>query len=124
MRPKRINIEEEIKNLGYKVVYVPHEAIKDYNACYNVEYKGKAIRPPAGEKLRIPLNEIWISEKFREYEEYILYHELREIEYRAVGYDGKTAHTMAEEDEVLLWKNDQKWKKMNAEMGVGREHLL
>jgi len=40
------------------VVYVPQEAIRDYNACYRVIYKGKLIHPPAAERLGIPINEI------------------------------------------------------------------
>ena len=50
------------------------------------------IRPPAAEKLGIPLNEIWISEKWKKYERYILYHELQEIKYRAMGYGKEEAH--------------------------------
>ena len=59
---------EEIKNLGYRVVYVPHEVIKDYNACYNVIYDGKNIKPNAADVMGIPLNEIWISERWKKYE--------------------------------------------------------
>ena len=57
-----MSIYDEIQKRNYKVVYVPHEIIKDYNACYNVIYDEKIIRPPAAEELGIPLNEIWISE--------------------------------------------------------------
>ncbi len=84
---------EAIK-LGYKVEYVPHEVIKDYNACYNVIYKGKHIKPPTADKLGIPLNEIWISEKWKKYEKYILYCELAEIKFRAQGYNVEEAHIL------------------------------
>lgn len=56
--PKKSGIKEEIRKHGYKIMYVTHRVIKDYNACYNVEYKGKTIRPLAAGKLGIPLNEI------------------------------------------------------------------
>jgi len=73
-----MSIYDEIQKRNYKVVYVSHEIIKDYNACYNVIYDEKIIRPPAAKKLGIPLNEIWISEKWKKYERYILYHKLQE----------------------------------------------
>jgi competence protein ComEA len=75
----KLNFKKEIKKLSYKVVYVPHKVVKDHIACYNVKYKGKLIRPPVAKKLRIPLNEIWISKKFQGYEKFILFHELKEI---------------------------------------------
>ena len=124
MKEKRTNIRKKIESHGYKVVYVSHEIIKDYNACYNVIYDGKIACPNAGRMLGIPINEIWISKKWQPYEEFILYHELQEIKYRAQGHDGKTAHEMAEQDELRLWKDDSKWKRMNREWGIGREHLF
>ena len=81
-----MNPIDNAKKLGYRVVYVPHEIIKDYNACYRVEYDGKIIYPPAADKLGIPLNEIWISEIWRPYEKYVLFHELQEIKHRAEGF--------------------------------------
>jgi competence protein ComEA len=104
----------EIKKLGYRVVYVPHRVVKEHIACYNVSYKGKTIYPPVCKKMRIPINEIWVSRKFKRYEKFILFHELKEIKYRARGYDRKSAHKMARRDEILLWKNNIKWKKLNS----------
>jgi len=105
-----------IKKLSYKVVYVPHKVVGEHIACYNVRYKGKLIRPPVAIKLHIPLNEIWISKKFKKYEKFILFHEMKEIKYRSEGYKRKVAHKMARRDEVMLWKYNPKWKKLNAEV--------
>ena len=55
--------EEGYREAGWKVKYVPHELIEDYNACYRVVYKGKVASPPAADRLAIPLNEIWVSER-------------------------------------------------------------
>jgi len=112
----KANVKNEIKRLSYKIVYVSHKVVKNHIACYNVRYKGKLIRPPVAIKLRIPLNEIWISKKFQKYEKFILFHELKEIKYREKGYDRKTAHKMAREDDLLAWKNNPKWKKLNTEV--------
>ena len=114
----RLETYEEIAKRNYKVVYVPHEKIKDFNACYNVIWEGKHVRPPAAEKLRIPLNEIWISEKWRKYEEYVLYHELQEIKYRAIGYDKDEAHVLAAMDCISRWRNDAKWREMIVEIHI------
>jgi len=51
--------EETLKLLtkhGYKVRYVPHKVIEDYNATYNVLFENKHITTNAAEKLNIPLN--------------------------------------------------------------------
>jgi hypothetical protein len=64
---------------AYKVRYVPHEVIEDYNATYNVIFENKHITTNAAKKLNIPLNEIWISEMWQHYETYIVFHELRDI---------------------------------------------
>lgn len=106
-----MSIKEEIRKLGWRIRYVPHEVIEDYNACYRVEYKGKVISPPAADKLGIPLNTIWLSELLKEYEEYVLFHELREILYRYQGYNVEEAHIRARIDEALRFCNDQKWIK-------------
>ncbi len=118
-----MNPQEEAKELGFNVVFVPHKTIKDYNACYHVIYKGKKIRPRPALKLKIPLNEIWISEKFREYKKFILFHELQEIKYRRKGLKKSVAHKKALEDEISLWKDNPEWKRMNEKVGVGRKHL-
>jgi len=113
-----IDPRNEVMKLGYKIVYVPHEVIRDYNACYNVIYNGKNVKPPAADKLGIQLNEIWISEKWRKYEKYILYHELTEIKYRAMGYNVEEAHILAEMECIKLWRNDPLWREMVVEMHI------
>ncbi len=113
-----MNPREEAKKLGYKIKYVPHDIIKDYNACYNVVYRGSVIKPSAADKLGIPLNEIWISEKWRRYEKYILYHELAEIRYRALGFSGEEAHILAEFECIKLWKSDPVWREMVVELHI------
>jgi len=104
------------KRLGYVVRYVPHRVIADYNATYNVEYKGHHIITGAAKSLRIPLNEIWISETWRPYETYILFHELREIHYREKGSDPKNAHGKAVQDQLKMWKDDADFWRMVAEI--------
>lgn len=106
----------QAKKLGYIVRYVPHEVIADYNATYNVEYKGRHIITNASKKLRIPLNEIWISEMWRPYEKYILFHELREIHYRGEGLNPKNAHEKAIEDQLERWKDDPEFRRMVTEI--------
>ena len=114
---------EHLEVRGWSLVYVPHEEIADYNACYRVEYDGELIYPPAADRLEIPENEIWISERWRPYERFVLYHELREIEARAAGLSVEEAHEQAERAELALWRHNPLWKRMNREFGVGREHL-
>jgi len=106
----------QAKRLGYIVRYVPHEVIADYNATYNVEYEGQHIITEAAKKLRIPLNEIWISEMWRPYEEYILFHEMREIHYRRKGLKPKDAHEKAIEDTPERWKDNAEFRRMVAEI--------
>lgn len=118
------NIKEEIEELGYKVVYVPHDVIKDYNACYRVMYRGKLIYPPAADRLDIPLNEIWISEKWKEFEHYILFHELKEIEYRANGYTVEQAHELAVKVEDKKFKGDPKYERLKREINVASKKTL
>jgi competence protein ComEA len=112
------DLRYEIKKLGYKIKYVPHEVMKDHNACYNVIYKGMIIKPPVANKLGIPINEIWISEKWRKYEEYILYHELAEIKYRFSGYNVEEAHILAEYECIKKWKYDAVWREMVVELHI------
>lgn len=90
--------EETIKMLkehAYRIRYVPHEIIEDYNATYNVLFQNKPVTTNAAKELNIPLNEIWISEMWRSYEKYIVFHELREIYYRANGFSREEAHEKA-----------------------------
>jgi len=116
-RPKP---REEIKSLGYDVIYRDHEEVAEHMAFYKVEYNGKMIAPPIVEKYDISLNEIWLSEKFKPYEKYVLHHELTEIKYRAEGSGVREAHLQAEEDEKI-WEGDQKWEELRREINlVGR----
>ncbi len=105
------NLRKELEKLGWRVRYVPHDVIEDHNACYRVMYRGKVIYPPAADRLGIPLNEIWLSEKLWEYEEYVLFHELREIQYRYRGYGVREAHLRARIDEALRFCSDPKWMR-------------
>ncbi|MBU4190489.1 MAG: hypothetical protein KJ886_05835 [Candidatus Thermoplasmatota archaeon] len=121
--PTPENIHEYLKKFGLKIRYKPHSLLKEYNAYFMVKILGRKIDTNAGKKLSIPENEIWISEKFKDFEKYILFHELVEIYYRFIGYDWKKAHEMAVEKEIKYFSNDPKWRKMNKVMGIGREHL-
>jgi len=106
----------DAKRLGYIVRYVPHKVIADYNATYNVEYKGQHIITGASKRLGIPLNEIWISEFWKPYEEYILFHELREIHHRRNGLTPKKAHQKAIEDTPEQWKKNSEFQRMVTEI--------
>jgi len=106
----------QVERLGYRVKYVPHRVIADYNATYNVMYRGQHVITGAARKLKIPLNEIWISEMWRPYEKYILHHEIHEIRYRAEGLRPESAHKKTSEDEFAKWKNDALWQKMVKEI--------
>lgn len=119
-----MNPIDNAKKLGYRVVYVPHEIIKDYNACYRVEYDGKIIYPPAADKLGIPLNEIWISEIWRPYEKYVLFHELQEIKHRAEGLDVEQAHNEASKDEIRVFKGDPIWERLKREINIAPKEIL
>ncbi len=115
---------EEIETLGYDVIYKPHEEVADHMAFYKVEYEGEIIAPPIVEKYNISLNEIWLSEKFKPYEKYVLCHELQEIKYRAKGHGVKEAHLQAKKDEKI-WKGDPKWEELRREINlVGRKLFL
>ncbi|MFQ5871927.1 MAG: hypothetical protein ACE5IB_07200 [Candidatus Geothermarchaeales archaeon] len=69
-----MDAKSRIQRLGWRVKYVPHDIIEDYNATYNVEYEGQHIVTGAAKELGIPLNEIWISERWKPYKKYLLYH--------------------------------------------------
>lgn len=114
---------KEAERLGFDIVYIEPKEIEKYNACYRVEYKGQKIYPPAADKLGIPMNEIWISEKLKDFEKYILYHELREIKYRAKGFDVKTAHKRAVKDEEIF-AGDPMWEKMRTEINIASKKIL
>lgn len=114
---------KEAKRLGFKIVYIEPAKIEKYNACYRVKYKGQKIYPPAADKLGIPMNEIWISEKLKDFEKYILYHELREIKYRAEGFDVKTAHKRAVKDEKIF-EGDPMWERRRREINIAPKKIL
>ncbi len=114
---------EKVDRLGYKILYKPHEEIAEHMAFYKVEYKGKVIAPPIVEKYDISLNEIWLSEKFKPYEKFVLYHELQEIKYRAKGYGVKESHHKASKDEKI-WKGDPKWEELRREINLVNRDLL
>jgi len=120
MKTAKKNLLEEtekfLSNHAYRIVYVPHEVIEDYNATYNVICEGKPITTNAAKQLDIPLNEIWISEKWKPYAKYIIFHELREIYYRAKGFERDDAHEKAIEDQLALWRNDRLFLKMVRDM--------
>ncbi len=117
------NPKEEAERLGFDVVYVPYEKIEDYNACYRVRYRGEEIYPPAADRLGIPMNEIWLSEKLKEFEKYILYHELREIKYRYAGHSVEKAHEKAVEDEKVF-EGDPEWEKLSLEINMASPEKL
>jgi len=108
--------EKLLSNYAYKIVYVPHEVIEDYNATYNVMCEDKLITTNAAKELDIPLNDIWISEKWKPYAKYIIFHELREIYYRAKGFERDNAHEKAIEDQLTLWKDEALFLKMVRDM--------
>jgi len=105
-----------LSKYAYKVCYVPHKIIEDYNATYNVICENKHIITGAAKELGIPLNEIWISEIWRPYEKYILFHELREIYYRAKGIGRDEAHEKSLQDGFVLWENDPLLQKLIKEV--------
>ena len=120
MKSVKRNLLEETMDMlarySYKVHYVPHKIIEDYNATYNVICENKHITTGAAKELGIPLNEIWISEMWRPYEKYILFHELREIYYRAKGISRDEAHEKAIQDGFALWENDPLLQKLIKEV--------
>jgi competence protein ComEA len=95
---------------------LPHSVIEDYNATYNVTCRGKHMTNNAAEALKIPLGEIWISELWRPYEKFILFHELREISCRADGLGRDEAHEQAVKDGLPLWQDNSLWQRMVREI--------
>jgi competence protein ComEA len=115
MKSAKKNLLEETTKLldrhSYKVHYVPHKIIEAYNATYNVIFENKHVTTNAAGKLGIPLNEIWISEMWKPYKAYIIFHELREIYYRIKGFSRDEAHEKAAQDGLSLWDKDSLWEK-------------
>ncbi len=102
-------LKDFIEKMGWKIRYVPREVIGDYNACYRVSYNGIMVNPPAADQLGIPLGEIWLLEDLRAYEDYVLFHEIREIIHRYEGLGVEEAHLMARVDEALRFCGDPVW---------------
>ncbi len=116
---KRGLFEETMKILAehaYKIRYVPHEIIEDYNATYNVVFRGKIYYNKCCQEVKVPLNDIRISEMWRTYEKYIIFHELREIYYRANSFSRDEAHEKASQDGFYLWGKDVLFNKMISEI--------
>lgn len=82
-----------------------------------MEYDGEEIAPPAARRLGVPLNEIWLTEFLRPYEQYILYHELNETKYRPAGYGVEDAHERAVEADKAH-AGDPKWEKLQREINL------
>lgn len=107
----------EMEDLGYDVVYKPHETMAAYNAFYHVEYEGEVVAPPAARRLDVPLNEVWLTEFLRPYERYVLHHELNEIKHRAAGCSVEEAHERAVQDD-RVWEGDPKFEELQREINV------
>ncbi len=112
------DVWKEVEKENFAVKFIPHEKIKDYIACYRVIYNGREIYPPAALHLGIPRGEIWLSDAFKEYASYILFHEIQEIKHRAEGYGVDEAHHLALKDEERKFQDDEKWKKMKREINI------
>ncbi len=119
------NAMSQIQRLGWRIRYVPHDVIEDYNATYNVEYEGKHVVTPAAKELGIPLNEIWISELLKPYEKYILHHEVQEIQHRATRLSPEEAHEKALRDDRIHWKDDASYREFMRKLkAMDRETAL
>ncbi len=105
----RLPVRDAMKRMCWRVKYVPRSIIGEYNACYRAVYRGSLIYPPAADRLGIPVNEVWVAEDLKPYEAYVLFHELREIEYRASRLGTEEAHLKARIDEALAFCGDQAW---------------
>lgn len=116
-QPESPRPRAEMEELGWDIVYKPHETMAAYNAFYNVEYEGTEIAPPAARRMGVPLNEVWLTEFLRPYERYILHHELNEIKYRARGYGVEEAHERAVEDDHI-WEGDPMWEELQREINL------
>lgn len=111
------NPRKELERLGYTIVYKPHRQVAAHMAFYKVKYKGKILKCNIVHKYDIPMNEIWLSENLKPYEKYILYHELKEIEYRAKGFGYERSHEKALKDEKI-WKGKEKWEELRKEINL------
>ncbi len=117
------NPRKELESLGYTIAYKPHHLVSKHMAFYRVEYKGKEIKCPIADDYGVPLNEIWLTEKFKPYEKYILYHELNEIKYRAEGLEPWEAHQKALKDDKI-WKDEEEWQHLQKEINIISEEEL
>lgn len=113
----------EMEELGYDIVYKPHETMAKYNAFYRVEYEDEVIAPPAARRMNVPLNEVWLTELLRPYERYILHHELNEIKFRAQGHGVDRAHQRAlRADKVFA--GDPKFEELRREINLVSEERV
>ena len=113
----------EMEARGWDIIYKPHPEMAKYNAFYRVEYEGQEIAPPAARREGVGRNEVWLSEKFRPYERYILFHELNEIRYRAAGYGVEEAHERALSDDER-WAGTPTFEEMRREINIVPPHLV
>jgi competence protein ComEA len=119
MKPSKSMFDDMMELLtenSCRIIYIPHEVIEDYNATYHVMFDDKVITTGVSSELGVPLNEIWISELWKPYERFIIFHELREIYYKAEGLSRDVAHKRTRQDESFLWDDDPLWRKMNRDI--------
>lgn len=114
---KRPNPRKTLESLGYTIVYKPHEKVARHMAFYRVEYQGKEIKCPVADVYGVPLNQIWLTEKFKPFERYVLYHEFNEIKYLAEGLEPWEAHLIALEDDKV-WEGEEKWREFRKEINI------
>ena len=123
MISKKTNPGKTLKSLNYTLAYKPHRQIAKHMAFYNVQYNDQKIKCPISDHYGVPLNEIWLTEKFKPYEKYILYHELNEIKYRAEGLEPWEAHQKALEKDKI-WKDEEEWQHLQKEINIITEEEL
>ena len=86
-------------------------------AFYRVEYEGKEVKCPVADVYGVPLNQIWLTEKFKPFEKYVLHHEFNEIKYMAEGVELWVAHLKALEDDKV-WENEERWREFRREINI------
>ena len=118
---KKYDPMKEIRRLDYEPIYKPHSKVADYMAFYRVEYEEEVIAPPIVEKFDIGLNEIWMTERLKSFEKYILHHELQEIKHRARGFGVTEAHEKALLDGEEVWGHEKGWQCLQREINLVTE---
>ena len=121
---KKYDPMEEIKRLDYEPIYKPHSQVADYMAFYKVKYDGEVIAPPIVEKFDIGLDEIWMTERLKSFEKYILHHELQEIKHRARGCGVSEAHEKALLDGEEVWGDEKGWQRLQREINLVTEETF